>query len=413
MNRATRHAPKSALPPLTRDEVRTFVLVTRARMAAFDFWVAAWRLRLALRTWDPNQPRVPAGNPDGGQWMGEGGPAAKPAEPRVREAQLSPRRGSRPYPTVRINGRDEIMTEGEEAEMVGWRINRAAALAEVWKRDPSWRPPANLYATPRGVITALENDTSAAEERLRELDLEEGASSSFVYRDGTGRRNDAPICRPNGNWVGDESGRSDVRLLSPSDFKSTWQELSAGSTLLLPHLRYEGNRYETKDGGLFGLRNSRDSGWTIDLMGGGFFRSPRERMRFHNYRNIEGKVMSRRLELEVRGYVFDIDDKPMWDFQGAALRLTDDPVEQRAFVRECVLRMLEIGAVPYEVAHGEPWARSTKRWEGMSPDAIADDVVAATFAIDDVYEANIWWMDGHWWNSLDHEAAARLPRPRR
>ena len=80
--------------------------------------------------------------------------------------------------------------------------------------------------------------------------------------------------------------------------------------------------------------------------------------------------MSRRLELEVRGYVFDIDDKPMWEFYKAAWRSSEDLGERRAFVRECVLRMLEIGAVPYEVAHGEPWARSTKRWEGMSPNAM-------------------------------------------
>jgi hypothetical protein len=29
-------------------------------------------LRLALQKYDPDQPRVPAGNPDGGHWTGEG-----------------------------------------------------------------------------------------------------------------------------------------------------------------------------------------------------------------------------------------------------------------------------------------------------------------------------------------------------
>lgn len=32
--------------------------------------IAALRTQLALRAYDPNQPRVPAGNPDGGQWTG-------------------------------------------------------------------------------------------------------------------------------------------------------------------------------------------------------------------------------------------------------------------------------------------------------------------------------------------------------
>jgi hypothetical protein len=29
----------------------------------------------AVREYDPNQPRVPAGNPDGGQWTTEGSPS--------------------------------------------------------------------------------------------------------------------------------------------------------------------------------------------------------------------------------------------------------------------------------------------------------------------------------------------------
>ncbi len=301
--------------------------------------------------------------------------------------------------------------EGEEAERIGWRVDRAAALAEVWKRDPSWRPPASLYATPRGAIDALESDTLAAEERLRELESEDVVSSRYVFRDGTGRRADGEICRPNGGWLGDSSGRGDVRILSPAEFKTMWSELSAGSSRLSDDLRYDGIWYRTKDGGTIGLRNSRDSGWTIDLRDGGFYQFPREKMKFHNWRNVEGKAMSGRLELEVRGYVFDVDDKPMWDFHGAAWFVAKDPDDERAFVRECVLRMLEAGAVPYEVARGEPWGRSTKRWEGMKPEAIATDVVEATFAAPDVFEANIWWMDGDWWRSLDHEAAARLPRP--
>lgn len=91
------------------------------------------------------------------------GRGGRRSEPRIREAQLSPRRGTRPYPTVRIDGRDVPMTEGEEAEMIGWRVNRATALAEVWKRDPSWRPPASLYAMPRGAIETLESETRAAD----------------------------------------------------------------------------------------------------------------------------------------------------------------------------------------------------------------------------------------------------------
>lgn len=296
--------------------------------------------------------------------------------------------------------------------MIGWRVNRSAALAEVWKRDPSWRPPASLFATPRGAIEAMESDTLAAEERLFELNAGE-VVPGYVYRDGTGRRSDVEICRPNGEWIGERFGRAreTVRTVSPSDFKSLWQELSANSRTLLDDVRYEGRWYETRDGSVVGLRNSKKSGWTLDLRSGSFFRSAEGWMKIHTRRDLEAKQMDDVGHIEVQGWEFEIDDTPMWDFHGAALSTTDDPAEQRAFVRTCVLRMLEAGAIPYEHRDGIPWGADTSRWEGLSPEAIADDVVAATFAAPDVFEANIWWMDGDWWKSLDHEAAARLPRP--
>ena len=347
-----------------------------------------------MRVWHPDQPRVPAGNPDGGQWtdlFGEGGRRIR--DNFVRVAQLSPRRGTRPYPTVRINGRDAPMTEGEEAEMIGWRINRAAAVAEVWKRDPKWRPPASVYATPRGAIDALESDTLAAEQRLRELDWEQGTASNFVYRDGTGRRTDDEICRPNGDWVGERVGRSrsDVTTVDPSTFKSIWQELSAGARRLPNNGRYDGIWYETRDGGIVGLRNSEVNAWTFDLARGSFYRSRDEDMKIHNSRALQGKGMQRKAVLEVQGYEFQVDSSPMWSFLKASWRLTDDPAEQRAFVRACILKMLESGAVPYEHRDGVPYGMDTGRWDGLSPDAIADDIVEATFAAQDIFDANIWW----------------------
>lgn len=170
--------------------------------------------------------------------------------------------------------------------MVGQRINRDAALAEVWKSDPSWRPPASLYSTPRGYIDALRDDTRAAEERLREIESETGRAAGFVWTDGTNRRSDEEICRPNGEWIGSRwrGAGEDVRTLSTTEFKSVWQELSAGGRLYSNAGRYEGIWYETRDGGIVGLRNSEGSGWTIDLRSGNFYRSIDRGIRFHNRR---------------------------------------------------------------------------------------------------------------------------------
>ena len=178
------------------------------------------------------------------------------------------------------------MSEREEAEMVGQRINRDAALAEVWKSDPNWRPPASLYSTPRGYIDALRDDTRAAEERLREIESETGRAAGFVWTDGTNRRSDEEICRPNGEWIGSRwrGAGEDVRTLSTTEFKSVWQELSAGGGLLTRPGNYRGIWYGTRDGGIVGLRNSGDWGWTIDLSSGAFYRPGVGFLRFHNRR---------------------------------------------------------------------------------------------------------------------------------
>lgn len=50
-------------------------------------------LERALKAnFDPNQPRVPAGNPDGGQWTDAGGSGGRTSDQRVAQASRSGRR---------------------------------------------------------------------------------------------------------------------------------------------------------------------------------------------------------------------------------------------------------------------------------------------------------------------------------
>ena len=103
------------------------------------------------------------------------------------------------------------------------------------------------------------------------------------------------------------------------------------------------------------------------------------------------------LSLDVDGYEFMVDDKPMWDFLGAARRRTPDVGKQKDFVRVCILRMLEAGAIPYEVREGLPFGRDFGRWRGLEHQEIADGIVEATFAAPDIFEANIWWQQSETW----------------
>jgi hypothetical protein len=56
-------------------------------------WVEALKLQLDLdeKTYDPNQPRVPKGNPDGGQWT-DGHDDSKPIDGRMLAQAVTPPR---------------------------------------------------------------------------------------------------------------------------------------------------------------------------------------------------------------------------------------------------------------------------------------------------------------------------------
>jgi hypothetical protein len=127
---------------------------------------AAWQ-RSHFNT---NQPRVPAGNPDGGQWTSAGGGGSDPRtlsdvtpdnawKPGARHANRS-RRGS-----------------GRSVEMEGGQANRLAeaearardAIGRVRELDPSWRPRPSAYESVEGLIRTYESEAEQAQARLREL----------------------------------------------------------------------------------------------------------------------------------------------------------------------------------------------------------------------------------------------------
>lgn len=59
---------------LLAEQRQRSLLTLRSDLASVRMQLALLKLQRALRRkYDPNQPRVPAGNPDGGQWTSEGG----------------------------------------------------------------------------------------------------------------------------------------------------------------------------------------------------------------------------------------------------------------------------------------------------------------------------------------------------
>ncbi|MCD0419676.1 hypothetical protein LOC51_20870 [Rubrivivax sp. JA1024] len=137
--------------------------------------------------YNPNQPRVPAGNPDGGQWTHGGGGGNSSSlddrtghdDPRVLSdadpevvkpgQQYTQVRGRRGGGIILINGQQFDLTLGQQARLILEQSRAQAAIARVREVNPSWSPPKSAYQSPEGLIRAYEADSVAAQARLTEL----------------------------------------------------------------------------------------------------------------------------------------------------------------------------------------------------------------------------------------------------
>ncbi|MDF3811087.1 MULTISPECIES: hypothetical protein [Rhodopseudomonas] len=147
------------------------------------------------RKYSPTQPRVPAGNPDGGQWTdgGGGGPSARTGrndsrvlsartgrnDPRVLSdadpegvkphEQYAQARGRSGVGTVLINGQRFELTPAQGARLTAAEARADSAIARIREVDPNWKPPESAYRTPEGMIQKNEAVALAAEMRASEL----------------------------------------------------------------------------------------------------------------------------------------------------------------------------------------------------------------------------------------------------
>jgi hypothetical protein len=176
-------------------------------------------LRAALKKYSPDQPRVPAGNPGGGQWTSDGGdgPANdsrvvsdvtpdNPWIPGARYAQNTRRGGGGP---ILIDGNWLDPTPAQAARLTVAEAQAQDALARVRNFDPYWQPTPGLYATVEGKISDLQAQAQEARARLDELasvGIGPGpfAGNSIPAR-GPGR-NFSAAERAENNENGDESG---------------------------------------------------------------------------------------------------------------------------------------------------------------------------------------------------------------
>jgi hypothetical protein len=131
--------------------------------------------------YDPNQPRVPAGHPDGGQWTSAGGTTGSGTSQVLSDvtpdndwkpgAQYANNgRGGRGSGPTRLgSGQWTELEPGQAARLTVAEARAQDVIRRVQELDPNWRVQLGTYKTAEGEIRALEAEAERAEARLREL----------------------------------------------------------------------------------------------------------------------------------------------------------------------------------------------------------------------------------------------------
>ncbi len=119
------------------------VMKLQSDAAWYEMKAALIRFYLAVRYYNPEQPRVPAGNGrESGQWLGDNtgvGGSSRVSDGRVQYAQVrTPRQFmSDAIEPLRINGREEELDQAEQIQYEAIMAARNWALGATRKIDPA------------------------------------------------------------------------------------------------------------------------------------------------------------------------------------------------------------------------------------------------------------------------------------
>jgi hypothetical protein len=164
------------------------MLAAEAVTHRFALFAASYRQK-----YDPNQPRVPAGNSDGGQWTSGGGGGGRPSggvgrtgggindrrvlsdapddklKPGAQYAQNTPR-GPRGSGTSRIvGGRRVELTPAQQTRAEIAESQADAATSRVRTLDPTWQPSPRLDSSVESYISNTQATAREAQARYETL----------------------------------------------------------------------------------------------------------------------------------------------------------------------------------------------------------------------------------------------------
>jgi len=162
---------------------------------AFERFVRTYKRYIAQQKagYNPDQPSVPKGNPDGGQWSGDAG---KDAGDRARSTDISAQRRGGPRMPA---------TPAQHARLAVANARAREAVSRVQQIDPHWRPQSvtstDNAADYEVMIRAKQAETREAEARFMAL--------SLARQDTPYPQRDAPtmdeVMMPRGERIGQSS----------------------------------------------------------------------------------------------------------------------------------------------------------------------------------------------------------------
>jgi hypothetical protein len=156
----------------------------------------------AVQKYSPDQPRVPAGNPDGGQWTNEGGSAGPNDSRVISDASPDPIEPGQQYAaSTRRGGGGRCgslePTPAQAARLAVAEARWQEAISRLQTFDPNWKPTPGLYETVEGQIANLEAQAKEAQNRLSEL-------ASFGVAPGPFAGESIPARGPERDFTNDE-----------------------------------------------------------------------------------------------------------------------------------------------------------------------------------------------------------------
>lgn len=132
----------------------------RWQLAGFRVQAAMLRFSASLKAgFRPEQPRVPRGQSEGGQWT------LMPGYARIHRVTRRRSGGGQ----IRIGGRWLPITPAQQVLLAQSHGAMRRAIRDVRKADPNWKPPAQLYSTVEGLISANRAIEREARNRLIHL----------------------------------------------------------------------------------------------------------------------------------------------------------------------------------------------------------------------------------------------------